>query len=245
MKKTIVLLLALLLAASGLSVFAESLVDQPYAVKMKAEITAGEGITTDPELPGDRPGEIENGKGLSIVVGRSATEQALGAEYTNADSLVTLEQYGEDNEIVADLSGKSPDPAAVDKVYFYVAAAAAPSEASSTTVTFSCADGWEKSENANEGDENYQENIPIYFAAKAFSNNPVVNDEYNITTTATETGPEESTISKSAEITVSSPYPRTSPAWHFVGEVIAVWPQTTGYQVGDYTATITVNVTTP
>lgn len=242
MKKTIVLLLALLLVTSGLSVFAESLVDQPYAVKMKAEITAGEGITTGPELPGDRPGEIENGKGLSIVVGRSATEQALGAEYTNADSLVTLEQYGEEGkEIVADLSGKSSDPAAVDKVYFYVAAAAVPSAESSTTVTFSCADGWEKSENADVGDENYQENIPIYFEADAYDGSPA-HEGYNITASAEV---EEEPTPTSATVTVKSPYPKTSPTWRFVGEVIAKWPQTTGYQVGNYTATITVNVTTP
>lgn len=243
MKKTIVLLLALLLVASGLSVFASGdLVDPPYTVKMKAAITAGEGIEPiEPELPGDRPGEIDNGKGLEIVVGRSASKQSLGSEYSNADSLVTLEQYGEGNEIVADLSGQSPNPAAVDNVYFYVAAAAAPSAASSTTVTFSCTDGWVKSENTATPS---QEKIPINFAASAFSNSPA-KEGYNITTSATNTGTVEKTTSTFATVTVSSPYPATSPTWHFVGEVIAVWPQNTGYQVGAYTADITVAVTTP
>lgn len=237
MKKTIVLLLALLLAASGLSVFASETSLANNTVKMKAEITAGEGITTEPELPGDRPGEIENGKGLSIVVGRSASKQTLGAEYTNADSLVTLEQYGVGNEIVADLSGKSSDPAAVDNVYFYVAAAAVPSAESSTTVTFSCTDGWVKTENTATPS---QANIPITFEASAYNGSPA-QEGYNITASAEV---EEPTFT-SATVTVNSPYPATSPAWHFVGEVIAKWPQTTGYQVGAYTADITVAVTTP
>lgn len=243
MKKTIVLLLALLLAASGLSVFASETSLASNTVKMKAAITAGEGITTDPELPGDKPGEIDNKKGLKIVVGRSATKQTLGNEYSNDDSLVTLEQYGEGNEIVADLSGKSQDPAAVDNVYFYVAAAAVPSEASSTTVTFSCAEGWEKTGNPDPGDENYQENIPIYFAADGYETSEY--GDYHITSSATETGTVDTTNSTSATVTVETTYPKTSPTWRFVGEVIAVWPQTTGYQVGDYTADITVAVTTP
>ena len=239
MKKTIVLLLALLLVASGLSVFASELPE--YTVKMKANIAAGEGIKPiEPELPGDRPGEIDNGKGLKIVVGRSATQQTLGAEYTNADSLVTLEQYGEGNEIVADLSGNSPNTAAVDNVYFYIAAAAAPSEASSTTVTFSCDAGWVKTDNDG---ENPQDSIPIYFAADDYETSK--HEDYHITSSATETGTVDATTAKSAEVTVSTTYPETSPTWRFVGEVIAVWPQTTGYQVGDYTADITVAVTTP
>ena len=242
MKKTIVLLLALLLVASGLSVFASDTSLASNTVQMKANITPGEGIEPiEPELPGDRPGEIDNEKGLKIVVGRSASKQSLGSEYSNADSLVTLEQYVEGNEIVADLSGQSPDPAAVDNVYFYVAAAAAPSAASSTTVTFSCTDGWVKSENTATPS---QKNIPIYFAASAFSNSPA-KEGYNITTSATNTGTVEKTTSTFATVTVSSPYPATSPTWHFVGEVIAVWPQDTGYQVGAYTADITVAVTTP
>ena len=218
MKKTIVLLLALLLVASGLSVFASELPE--YTVKMKANIAAGEGIKPiEPELPGDRPGEIDNGKGLKIVVGRSATQQTLGAEYTNADSLNT---------------------AAVDNVYFYIAAAAAPSEASSTTVTFSCDAGWVKTDNDG---ENPQDSIPIYFAADDYETSK--HEDYHITSSATETGTVDATTAKSAEVTVSTTYPETSPTWRFVGEVIAVWPQTTGYQVGDYTADITVAVTTP
>ena len=242
MKKTIALLLALLLVASGLSVFASGdLVDPPYTVKMKAAITAGEGIEPiEPELPGDRPGEIDNEKGLKIVVGRSASKQSLGSEYSNADSLVTLEQYGEGNEIVADLSGQSPDPAAVDNVYFYVAAAAVPSEASSTTVTFSCAGGWVKTDNDG---ENPQSPIPIYFAADGYETSEY--EDYHITSSATGTGTVDTTESISATVTVETMYPETSPTWRFVGEVIAVWPQTTGYQVGDYTADITVAVTTP
>ncbi len=243
MKKTIALLLALLLVASGLSVFASrDLVDPPYTVKMKAAITAGEGIEPiEPELPGDRPGEIENGEGLSIVVGRSASKQTLGAEYTNADSLVTLEQYGEEgNEIVADLSGNSPNTAAVDNVYFYVAAAAVPRAESSTTVTFSCNDGWVKTGDTATPS---QANIPIYFAADDYETSGY--GDYHITSSATETGTVDATMSKSAEVTVSTTSPETSPTWRFVGEVIAVWPQTTGYQVGDYTAEITVAVTTP
>ena len=242
MKKTIALLLALLLVASGLSVFASDTSLASKTVQMKANITPGEGIEPiEPELPGDRPGEIDNEKGLKIVVGRSASKQSLGSEYSNADSLVTLEQYVEGNEIVADLSGQSPDPAAVDNVYFYVAAAATPSAASSTTVTFSCTDGWVKSKNTATPS---QKNIPIYFAASAFSNSPA-KEGYNITTSATNTGTVEKTTSTFATVTVSSPYPATSPTWHFVGEVIAVWPQDTGYQVGAYTADITVAVTTP
>lgn len=241
MKKTIVLLLALLLVASGLSVFASETPLANNTVKMKAEIAAGEGITTDPELPGDKPGVIDNGKGLKIVVGRSASKQTLGAEYTNADSLVTLEQYGEEgNEIVADLSGKSPNTAAVDNVYFYVAAAAGPSAASSTTVTFSCTDGWVKSEKTATPS---QKNIPIYFAADDYETSG--HEDYHIISSATETGTVDATKAKSAEVTVSTTYPEPSPTWRFVGEVIAVWPQTTGYQVGDYTADITVAVTTP
>lgn len=242
MKKTIVLLLALLLVASGLSVFASRDLVDPYTVKMKAAITAGEGIEPiEPELPGDRPGEIENGEGLSIVVGRSASKQTLGAEYTNADSLVTLEQYGEEgNEIVADLSGNSPNTAAVDNVYFYVAAAAIPSAESSTTVRFSCDAGWVKTDNDV---ENPQDSIPIYFAADDYETSE--HENYHITSSATETGTVDETTSKFAEVTVSTTCPETSPTWRFVGEVIAVWPQTTGYQVGAYTADITVAVTTP
>ena len=179
MKKTIVLLLALLLVTSSLCVFAaDTNLPKEYDVYLKASVAEGEGVEdpTDPEGPGDKPDSIKY-KGLEIKVGRAVNKLALGGEYLDDNTLRSLGNYSSaDTAIVADMTGNSSVPGAVDEVYFYVAAAAATGEvAPALQIDFSSGEGWKYTAPADTS--MMQANIPISLTPDVFEGGEPTNDD--------------------------------------------------------------------
>lgn len=248
MKKTIALLLALLLVASGLSVFASDPLKE-YTVNLKASVAEGEGVTdpTDPEGPGDKPDSIEY-EGLVIKVGRSVDRLTLGGEYIDDNTLRSLGNYSsKDTAIVADMTGNSSAQGAVDEVYFYVAAAASTgAKAPALDIAFSSGDGWTYTK--PEGSNMTQANIPITLTPAVFELDSVVfegdppEDDYNVT--ATIVG-ESTPAGNTAKIKVSTDANTQSLTWRYLGEVVADWEQSSNYKVGSYNAEIKVTVSVP
>lgn len=244
MKKTIVLLLALLLVTSSLCVFAaDDFEEKTYEVVLKASVAEGEGVPdpTDPAGPGDKPDSIEY-KGLIIKVGRAVSELTLGDEYLDDNTLRSLGNYSsEGTAIVADMTGNSSVPGAVDEVYFYVAAAAATGEvAPALQIEFSSGNGWTYT--APVGSSMSQVNIPISLTPDVFEGGEPTNDDYNVI--ATVVGPT-SPAGNTATIKVSTDANKQSLTWRYLGEVVADWEQSPKYPVGDYVAQITVTVSVP
>ena len=239
MKKTIALLLALLLVGSGLSVFASDPLKE-YTVYLKGNVAEGEGVEdpTDPEGPGDKPDSIEY-KGLKIKVGRSVSRLSLGAEYLDDNVLRSLGNYSSaDAAIVADMTGNSSVQGAVDEVYFYVAAAASTGgDAPALQIDFSSGTGWAYT--APTGSSATHDAIPIDLTPAVFSGGKATEDDYNVTATVVGEG---DSADNSAAIKVSTGEYKQSLTWRYLGEVVADWEQSPEYSVGDYAAQITVTV---
>lgn len=240
MKKTIVLLLALLLVASGLSVFATDPLKE-YTVYLKASVAEGEGVPdpTDPVGPGDKPDSIEY-KGLKIKVGRAVNRLSLGEEYLDDNTLRSLGNYSsEGTAIIADMTGNSSVQGAVDEVYFYVAAAASTGEtAPALQIDFSSGTGWVYT--APTGSSATHDAIPIALTPAVFSGGAATKDDYNVTATVVD---ESTPADNSAAIKVSTGAYKQSLTWRYLGEVVADWEQSPEYPVGDYAASIKVTVT--
>lgn len=243
MKKTIVLLLALLLVASGLSVFASEPLKElkEYTVNLKASVAEGEGVLdpTDPQGPGDKPDSIEY-EGLKIKVGRAVNKLPLGGEYLDDNTLRSLGNYSStDTAIVADMTGNSSVQGAVDEVYFYVAAAATTGDvAPALQIEFSSGTGW--SYTAPQGTSMTQENIAIDLTPAVFPGKEPTDTDYNVTATVVDAT---SPAGNTAKIKVSTDAYKQSLTWRYLGEVVADWEQSSTYKVGSYTASITVTVT--
>ena len=244
MKKTIALLLALLLVTSSLCVFAaDDFEEKTYEVYLKASVAEGEGVTdpTDPAGPGDKPDSIEY-EGLKIKVGRAVSELTLGEEYLDDNTLRSLGNYSSaDTAIVADMTGNSSVPGAVDEVYFYVAAAATTGEvAPALQIEFSSGEGWKYTAPA---DTNMaQENIAISLTPDVFKDGVPTDTDYNVTATIEDEDPP---AGNTATIKVSTGAGKQSLTWRYLGEVVADWVQSPEYPVGDYAAQITVTVSVP
>lgn len=244
MKKTIVLLLALLLVTSSLCVFAaNTTLPKEYDVYLKASVAKGEGVEdpTDPEGPGDKPDSIEY-EGLKIKVGRAVNKLALGGEYLDDNTLRSLGNYSSaDTAIVADMTGNSSVPGAVDEVYFYVAAAADTGEpAPALNIEFKCEDGWVYT--APSGSTAAQSNISITLTPDVFEGKEPTEDDYNVTA---EVVNQATPAGNTATIKVSTGLYKQSLTWRYLGEVVADWEQSPEYPVGDYAAQIKVTVSVP
>lgn len=242
MKKTIVLLLALLLVTSSLCVFsANTTLPKTYDVYLKASVAEGEGVLdpTDPQGPGDKPDSIEY-EGLKIKVGRAVNKLPLGDEYLDDNTLRSLGNYSSaDTAIVADMTGNSSVPGAVDEVYFYVAAAAATGEvAPALQIEFSSGEGWKYTAPADTSMT--QDNIPISLTPDVFEGKEPTDTDYNVNAEVVDAT---SSAGNTAKIKVSTDAYKQSLTWRYLGEVVADWEQSSTYKVGSYAASITVTVT--
>lgn len=244
MKKTIALLLALLLVTSSLCVFAaDTFEPKTYNVYLKASVAEGEGVIdpTNPVGPGDKPDSIEH-EGLVIKVGRAVDRLALGGVYSDDNTLSSLGNYSsEGTAIIADMTGNSSAPGAVDEVYFYVAAAASTGDvAPALDIAFSSGDGWKYTPPTDSSMS--QDNITITLTPAVFEGGKSTEDDYNVTATIVEEDP---SAENAATIKVSAGAYKQSLTWRYLGEVVADWEQSSNYKVGSYNAEITVTVSVP
>ena len=236
MKKTIALLLALLLVAG--TVFAE-VIDitgggsHQYNMYLQAVVEDGGGLDNG---DGDDPSDIKNG-GLYIMVGYnyknsykdSTTGEyksyTMGSSYTTGD-LEDLGAYDTSNPLTVSLTPEN-DNDKTGTLQFYVAAKSNASKKRSTQITFA-SNGFTKQEEAGE-EQQSNKPIGITFAGKS--------KEY------TGNGLTANAATEGGTITVSADKGSYQKDYIYVARTDASWNKDASLAAGTYTATITVTVT--
>lgn len=238
MKKTIALLLALLLVAG--TVFAE-VIDitgggsHTYNMYLQADVPEGGGLDNN---DGDDPDDIKNG-GLYIMVGynyKNSTGYTMGDDYNTGD-LEDLGTYHSNNPLTVSLvpeNGKDKN----GTLQFYVAAKSNSSVAKATTVTFS-----------TEGFKN-TDNVSAPTIAIEFKDDDALTTKTNGLSASHETvaSTEQTALTEEAgasetSFKVSADKGSKQMNYIYVARTNASWLKSASYAAGTYTATITVTVT--
>lgn len=228
MKKTIALLLALLLVAG--TVFAE-VIDitgggsHEYKMYLQAVVEDGGGLDDN---NGDDPSDIKNG-GLYIMVGYNNTSNTYGMGDTYVDgSLENLGSYTEKSPLPVSLT---PENAAdtTGTIQFYVAAQSNTSKEYTTTVKFE-SEGFKKGGTGNS------------VAAITFSTGEEgTKGDYGLSST---TKGLTVTLGTDPQIKVEAAAGSHQQGYIYVARTDASWPKSSDYAAGTYKATITVTVGT-
>lgn len=247
MKKTIALLLALLLVAGA--VFAEviDLANETsgsisYDMHLQAAVPEGGGLDNG---DGEDPDDIKNG-GLYIMVGynyknsTSINGYTMGSTYNTGD-LEDLGTYHDGNPLTVSLV---PEDAS-DKegtLQFYVAAKSNSSEAKTTTVTFA-SDGFTNADNASAS------TINIKFKGNGaqtseLEDNGLTATHEAVTTTGQTALTEEAGGTEPPSIKVYAEAGSHQKEYIYVARTDATWIKSSDYAAGTYNATITVTVAT-
>lgn len=246
MKKTIVLLLALLLVAGA--VFAEVIeidndentsnpVSAPlYTMNLKAVVPEGGGLDNG---DGDDPDTIKNG-GLYIMVGYNYknsykdstspdgyTSYTMESAYATGD-LEDLGTYDTSNPLTVSLTPENENDK-TGSLQFYVAAKSNASKARTTQITFTSG-GFTKQEAT--GDVAQQSNTPISITFAGIS------DPYE----GASNGLSASAAKEGGTITVSADKGSQQENYIYVARTDASWKKDATLPAGTYTATITVTV---
>lgn len=222
MKKTIALLLALLLVAG--TVFAE-VIDitaehDPYNMHLKAVVPEGGGLDNG---DGSDPDDLVNG-GLYVMVGYNRTDKdygTSGAVY-NTGELENLGTFTATSPLSVSLTPDN-DADTEGSLQFYVAAMCNSSTEKTTTVAFSCTDGFMKNE--------VSAGIPITFKGIGTA---YKNEGTGLSASYGDNG----------AITVTAAANSYQPNYIYVAHTEASWIKDASYKAGTYTATITVTVST-
>lgn len=242
MKKTIALLLALLLVAGA--VFAEviDLANETsgsisYDMHLQAAVPEGGGLDNG---DGSDPDDIKNG-GLYIMVGynyKNSTGYGMGTEYNTGD-LEDLGTYHENNPLTVSLV---PEDASDDEgtLQFYVAAKANSSAPKTTTVSFA-SDGFKNTSNTS------AQTIGINFAGvgEAYSGDSNgLSAKHEAVTTGEQQAMSEEASSTEPDIKVTAEKGSKQMKYIYVARTDATWTKSSDYAAGTYKATITVTVAT-
>lgn len=243
MKKTIALLLALLLVAGA--VFAEVIEidgdnETPtpkstnYTMNLKAVVPEGGGLDNG---DGDDPDTIKNG-GLYIMVGYNYKNSykdskgeyksyTMGSSYTTGD-LEDLGTYDTSNPLTVSLTPEN-DNDTTGTLQFYVAAKSNASKKRTTQITFSSTD-FTKQEEAGEVAQQSNKTIDITFAGES---EEYTNESNGLSANATKVG---------GTITVTAEEGSYQENYIYVARTDASWEKDASLPAGTYTATITVTV---
>ena len=235
MKKTIALLLALLLVTGA--VFAEviDITDDEkhakthvYNMYLEAEVEDGGGLDDN---NGDDPSDIKNG-GLYIMVGYNNTSNtyAMGDTYVDG-SLENLGSYTLDDPLPVSLT---PENAAdtTGTLQFYVAAQSNASEKYTTTVKFE-SDGFKK-----DGAEDAV--ALIYFS----TGDEGTKANYGLPSTTNGLTVTLGTVDSDPQIKVEAAEGSHQQGYIYVARTDATWTKSSDYAAGTYKATIKVTVGT-
>ena len=229
MKKTIALLLALLLVAG--MVFAE-VIDitgkgsHTYNMYLQADVPEGGGLDNG---DGGDPSDIKNG-GLYIMVGYNRTSKIYGTDgnttYVTGD-LEDLGTYDTSNPLTVSLTPEN-DNDKTGSLQFYVAAKANASIARTTKIEFSSA-GFTKKVDAGDVGQQSNTSIPITFAGAE----EVCTGKNGLSASAATEG---------GTITVTAYEGSYQEDYIYVARTDASWNKDASLPAGTYTATITVTV---
>lgn len=230
MKKTIVLLLALLLVAGA--VFAEVIditdeVDHSethvYNMNLEAVIEDGGGLDDN---NGEDPSDIKNG-GLYIMVGynyKNSTGYTMGSRYTPGD-LEDLGTYHADNPLVVSLVPENASDTS-GTLQFYVAAQSNTSKEYTTTVKF---------ESSGFTDGNTVVDIDFSTGDEDSKSNYWLSSKTRGLTVELGTEP---------QIKVKAEKGSHQQGYIYVARTDATWVKSSDYTAGTYKATIKVTVGT-
>lgn len=228
MKKTIALLLALLLVAGA--VFAE-VIDitggsHEYNMYLQAVVEDGGGLDDN---NGDDPSDIKNG-GLYIMVGYNNTSNtyAMGSNYVDG-SLEDLGSYTESYPLSVSLTPENVGDT-TGTLQFYVAAQSNTSEKYTTSVTFSSG-GFKK-----DGIGDSVTNITFSTGDESSKG------EYGLTGTIKGLTVTLGTGDSDPQIKVEAAEGSHQDGYIYVARTDAIWNKSSDYAAGTYKATITVNV---
>lgn len=244
MKKTIALLLALLLVTGA--VFAEviDLADEvggstSYDMHLQAVVQEGGGLDNG---DGEDPDDIKNG-GLYIMVGynyKNSTGYTMGSVYNPGD-LEDLGTYHDGNPLTVSLVPE--DASDVEgTLQFYVAAKSNSSVAKTTTVTFA-SDGFKNADNTS------APTINITFKGNGaqtseISDNGLTATHEAVTSTGEMTLTEEAGGTEPPRIKVTAEAGSKQMEYIYVARTDATWDKSSQYAAGTYKATIKVTVGT-
>ena len=233
MKKTIALLLALLLVAG--MVFAEviDITDEKhekyheYSMYLEAVVEDGGGLD---DYNGDDPSDIKNG-GLYIMVGYNNTSNTytMGSPYVDG-SLENLGAYTSDYPLSVSLTPENASDT-TDTLQFYVAAQSNTSETYTTTVTFA-SEGFKKD---GVGDTV----APIEFST---SDDEGSTSDYGLS--SSDSDEFTVTLGTNPHIRVEAPKGSHQQGYIYVARTDATWDKKSDYPAGTYEATIVVTVGT-
>lgn len=227
MKKTIVLLLALLLVAGA--VFAE-VIDitgggsHEYNMYLQAVVEDGGGLDDN---NGDDPSDIKNG-GLYIMVGYNNTSNTYGMGDTYVDgSLEDLGSYTERYPLPVSLTPENADDT-TGTLQFYVAAQSNTSTAYATTVKFE-SDGFKK-----DGAGNAVALIKFSTSGEEGTDYGLQGEKNGLTVT----------LGDNPQIKVEAAAGSHQQGYIYVARTDATWTKSSAYAAGTYKATIKVTVGT-
>lgn len=231
MKKTIALLLALLLVAG--TVFAEviDITDEShgkthgYNMNLEAVIEDGGGLDDN---NGEDPSDIKNG-GLYIMVGynyKNSNGYGMGSKYNPGD-LEDLGTYHTDNPLSVSLVPENASDTE-GTLQFYVAAQSNTSKKYTTTVKFE-SDGFKK--------VGQEDTVNIKFS----TGEEGTEGNYGLSGT---TKGLTVTLGDDPQITVEAAAGSHQKGYIYVARTDATWVKSSDYTAGTYKATITVTVGT-
>lgn len=244
MKKTIALLLALLLVAG--TVFAEviDITDDAhkkthvYTMYLEAVVEEGGGLDDN---NGDDPSDIKNG-GLYIMVGynyKNSTGYGMGSKYNPGD-LEDLGTYHDGNPLTVSLVPE--DESDIEgTLQFYVAAKSNSSVAKTTTVTFA-SDGFKNTDNASAS------TIRIKFKGNGAQTSELEDNgltaKHEAVSSAAQTTLTEEAGGTEPSIKVTAGVGSKQMDYIYVARTDATWTKASDYAAGTYEATIKVTVGT-
>lgn len=247
MKKTIALLLALLLVAGALFAEVIDLADEvggstSYDMHLQAVVQEGGGLDNG---DGEDPDDIKNG-GLYIMVGynyknsASSNGYAMGSPYAPGD-LEDLGTYHDGNPLTVSLV---PEDASDNEgtLQFYVAAKSNSSVAKTTTVTFTSG-GFKNVDNAS------APTINIKFKGNGAQTSELEDNGLTAKHEAVASASQAATTSEEAataepDIKVTAEAGSKQMNYIYVARTDATWIKSSDYAAGTYNATITVTVAT-
>lgn len=232
MKKTIALLLALLLVAGA--VFAEviDITDEEdhsethvYKMNLEAVVEEGGGLNDN---NGEDPSDIKNG-GLYIMVGYNNTSNTytMGSPYVD-DSLENLGSYTSDYPLSVSLTPENADDK-TGTLQFYVAAQSNTSKEYTTTVKF-------ESEGFTDGDTV----VDIDFS----TGEEGTKGDYGLSSTTEGLTVTLGTDDSGPQIKVEAAEGSHQKGYIYVARTDATWVKSTDYAAGTYKATIKITVGT-
>lgn len=246
MKKTIVLLLALLLVAGAL--FAEVIEigtgtsgSTSYDMYLQAVVQEGGGLDNG---DGEDPDDIVN-DGLYIMVGYNRINSSgygMGSTYATGN-LENLGSYTKDQPLTVSLTPENAD----DKegsLQFYVAAKSNSSKPKTTTVSFSSA-GFTKQAEGDVGQQ-ADDSIKIKFKGMEVLTSATngLSATHEAVTTTAQTALTEEADSTESGIKVAVEAGSHQKEYIYVARTDATWIKSSDYAAGTYNATIKVTVAT-